>query len=103
MTLEDYRSDVEMCCRCSACKFIPLEKVRGYPNLNVCPSIARHNFHLRKLQRRSPIMTPVTSAGWESHIYTGKGNKFPGTYVYLTHRKHSGRARMAFMNRRRMS
>jgi Fe-S oxidoreductase len=45
MPLEDYRSDMETCCRCSACKFIPLEKVTGYDNVNVCPSITRFNFH----------------------------------------------------------
>jgi Fe-S oxidoreductase len=45
MTLEDYRNDMETCCRCSACKFIPLEKVEGYSNINVCPSISRYNFH----------------------------------------------------------
>jgi Fe-S oxidoreductase len=45
MTLEDYRNDMETCCRCSTCKFIPLEKVEGYSNVNVCPSISRYNFH----------------------------------------------------------
>jgi Fe-S oxidoreductase len=45
MTLAEYRSDMETCCRCSACKFIPLEKAKGASNINVCPSIARYNFH----------------------------------------------------------
>ena len=36
---------METCCRCSACKFIPLEKVKGYDNVNVCPGISRYNFH----------------------------------------------------------
>ncbi|HSW57245.1 MAG TPA: (Fe-S)-binding protein [Dehalococcoidales bacterium] len=45
MALSDYRQDMETCCRCSACKFIPFENVKGYDNVNVCPSIARHNFH----------------------------------------------------------
>jgi Fe-S oxidoreductase len=45
MALEDYRQDMETCCRCSACKFIPLENVKGFHNVNVCPSIARYNFH----------------------------------------------------------
>ncbi len=44
MSLADFRVDLEMCCRCSACKFIPLEKVKG-KNSYVCPSIARYNFH----------------------------------------------------------
>jgi Fe-S oxidoreductase len=45
MALEDYRTDMETCRRCSACKFIPLEKVEGFQHVNVCPSIARYNFH----------------------------------------------------------
>jgi Fe-S oxidoreductase len=45
VALEDYRQEMETCCRCSACKFIPLEKVTGYDNVNVCPSISRFNFH----------------------------------------------------------
>lgn len=45
MGLADYQQDMETCCRCSACKFIPLENVRGLNNVNVCPSIARYNFH----------------------------------------------------------
>lgn len=45
MGLVDYQQDMETCCRCSACKFIPLENVRGLNNANVCPSIARYNFH----------------------------------------------------------
>jgi Fe-S oxidoreductase len=30
---------------CSACKFIPLERVNGIQHVNICPSIARYNFH----------------------------------------------------------
>ena len=45
MTLEDYRGDMEICRRCSACKFIPLERAIGYDHVNVCPSISRYNFH----------------------------------------------------------
>jgi Fe-S oxidoreductase len=45
MALEDCRNDMEMCHRCSACKFMPLERVRGYEHVNTCPSIARYNFH----------------------------------------------------------
>ncbi len=46
MRLSEFRQDMETCCRCSACKFIPFEKVKGYQNVNVCPSIARYNFHV---------------------------------------------------------
>jgi len=45
MALEDYRGDMEICRRCSACKFIPLEMATGYDHVNVCPSISRYNFH----------------------------------------------------------
>lgn len=45
MTLEDYRTDMEMCCRCSICKFVPLEKLTEMQHSYVCPSIARYNFH----------------------------------------------------------
>jgi Fe-S oxidoreductase len=45
MSLEDYRQTMETCCRCSACKFIPFERVEGYLNVNACPSISRYNFH----------------------------------------------------------
>jgi Fe-S oxidoreductase len=45
MGLEQYKGDMEMCCRCSACKFIPLQKVAGFKYANVCPSISRFNFH----------------------------------------------------------
>jgi Fe-S oxidoreductase len=45
MALEDYRSDMEMCCRCSICKFVPLEKLAEMRHSCVCPSIARYNYH----------------------------------------------------------
>lgn len=45
MALEDYASEMETCCRCSACKFIPLEEVTDYEHAEVCPSISRYNFH----------------------------------------------------------
>jgi Fe-S oxidoreductase len=45
MALEDYKRDIEMCCRCSICKFVPVERVKGYQFATVCPSIARYNFH----------------------------------------------------------
>ena len=36
---------MEMCCRCSCCKFVPMQKVSGLQYANVCPSISRYNFH----------------------------------------------------------
>jgi len=45
MALEQYQSDMETCCRCSACKFIPLEKVKSCQPINICPSITYNDFH----------------------------------------------------------
>jgi Fe-S oxidoreductase len=45
MALEDYRTDMEMCCRCSICKFVPLEKLTEMRHSYTCPSVARYNFH----------------------------------------------------------
>lgn len=45
MGLEEYSGDMNMCCRCSACKWIPMQQVSGYDFANVCPSISRYNFH----------------------------------------------------------
>ena len=45
MALEELRNEMETCRRCSACKFMPFEKVAGYQPVNVCPSISRYNFH----------------------------------------------------------
>jgi Fe-S oxidoreductase len=44
VVLEDYRSDMEMCCRCSICKFVPLEKLIENRHSYVCPSIARFDY-----------------------------------------------------------
>jgi Fe-S oxidoreductase len=45
LSLEDYRSDMEICCRCSICKFVPLEKLTENRYSYVCPSVARYNFN----------------------------------------------------------
>ncbi len=45
MELKKYLGDTEMCCRCSCCKFIPLQKIMGEDYSYVCPSVARYNFH----------------------------------------------------------
>jgi Fe-S oxidoreductase len=45
MSLEEYRRDMEMCSRCSLCKFIPLEKVTDARYTYGCPSIARYDFN----------------------------------------------------------
>ena len=45
MALEDYQADMVSCCRCSACKFIPLERITNQVHSYACPSIQRFNFH----------------------------------------------------------
>ncbi|MCJ7605824.1 MAG: (Fe-S)-binding protein [Dehalococcoidales bacterium] len=45
MGLEQYQGDIGMCCRCSTCKFIPMQKIKGIEYSYACPSIARYNFH----------------------------------------------------------
>jgi Fe-S oxidoreductase len=45
MALEDLKSEMDLCCKCSACKFIPFEKVNGIQHSYVCPSISKYNFH----------------------------------------------------------
>ena len=45
MALEEYAGDMNMCCRCNACKFIPLQQVKGDEHAWSCPSISRYNFH----------------------------------------------------------
>jgi Fe-S oxidoreductase len=45
MGLDQYKGDMDMCCRCSACKFIPLQQVTGFNFAKVCPSISKFNFH----------------------------------------------------------
>lgn len=45
MGLEQYQGDMNMCCRCSACKWVPMQQVQGHQFANVCPSISRYNFH----------------------------------------------------------
>ena len=57
MGLEQYKGDMEMCCRCSACKFVPMQQIKGHDYSYVCPSIARYNFSAENggLVTRVPI------------------------------------------------
>ena len=45
MGLKEYQGHMEMCCRCSCCKWVPMQKVSGHQYANVCPSISKYNFH----------------------------------------------------------
>lgn len=69
MAIEDYRGDVEMCCRCGACKHIPLQKVKGIEHSWACPSIARYNFHAYSGSGRLLIAKEMLTNGFQ---YTDK-------------------------------
>lgn len=43
MALQDYQNEMATCARCSLCKFIPMEKIAGYRNVAICPSITHYN------------------------------------------------------------
>ncbi len=69
MGLEQYKGDMAMCCRCSCCKFIPLQRVEGHPYSTVCPSIARFDFHAYSGGGRLNIGTAMLDGSLE---YTDK-------------------------------
>ena len=69
MALEQYQGDVNMCCRCSACKFIPLQQVKSYDFSYVCPSIARYQFHSYSGGGRANIISAGLKNGFN---YTEK-------------------------------
>ncbi len=69
MAIEDYRGDVEMCCRCGACKHIPLQKVKGIEHSYACPSISRYNFHAYSGSGRLLIAKEMLTKGFQ---YTDK-------------------------------
>jgi Fe-S oxidoreductase len=69
MALEDYQGDMAMCCRCSACKFIPMQKIQGSDYSYACPSISRYNFHAYSGGGRVNIGTAMLKNGMN---YTDK-------------------------------
>ena len=69
MGLEQYKGDMAMCCRCSCCKFVPMQKVSGLQYANVCPSIAKFEFHAYSGGGRMNIGTAMLNAGLK---YTDK-------------------------------
>ena len=64
MGLEQYQGDMDMCCRCSTCKFIPMQQVKGEQYANVCPSIARYNFHAYSAGGRLNIGSVMLKEGF---------------------------------------
>lgn len=45
MALKDFREEAERCSRCSLCKWVPMDQVKGYDFSYACPSISKYNFH----------------------------------------------------------
>ena len=69
MGLEQYQGDMEMCCRCSACKFIPMQMVKGNQYAYACPSISKYNFHAYSAGGRLNIGAAMLKDGFK---YTDK-------------------------------
>ncbi|MCX7911677.1 MAG: (Fe-S)-binding protein [Dehalococcoidales bacterium] len=69
MGLEQYQGDMNMCCRCSCCKFIPMQKVMGPQFSYACPSIAKYNFHAYSGGGRLNIASAMLKNGFN---YTDK-------------------------------
>lgn len=65
MGLEEYLGDMEMCCRCSACKYIPLQMIKSGKYSDICPSIARYNFHAYSGGGRLLIGREMLKRGFE--------------------------------------
>jgi Fe-S oxidoreductase len=69
MAIEQYLGDMEMCCRCSACKHIPMQMVRDSRHSYACPSISRYNFHAYSGSGRMIIGRAAVKNGFK---YTDK-------------------------------
>jgi len=68
MGLEQYQGDMDMCCRCSTCKFIPMQRVQGVQYANVCPSIAKYNYHAYSGGGRLNIASSMLKNGFNYTI-----------------------------------
>lgn len=55
MSLEDRRDDMEMCARCSWCKYVAFEQMKSHKYRLGCPSIAYYNFHTYSASGRSAV------------------------------------------------
>src|SRR4030042_3533643 len=69
MAIERYRGDMEMCCRCSACKHLPLQMVKNPAHSYACPSISKYNFHAYSGSGRLIIGRTMLNTGFK---YTDK-------------------------------
>ena len=43
--MNDFKSDMEGCSRCSSCKWVPFNQVKSWRYSHNCPAISRYNFH----------------------------------------------------------
>jgi hypothetical protein len=64
MSLEQYQGDVNMCCRCSTCKFIPMQKIQGVEYSYACPSVSKYNLHAYSAGGRLNIAAAMLENGF---------------------------------------
>ena len=64
MALEQYQGDMAMCCRCSCCKWIPMQMIQGYEYAKQCPSISRYEYHSYSGGGRLNIGTEMLKSGF---------------------------------------
>ena len=64
MGLEQYKGDMAMCCRCSCCKWIPMQMIQGYEYSKQCPSISRYEYHSYSGGGRLNIGTKMLESGF---------------------------------------
>lgn len=69
MALEQYQGDMAMCCRCSCCKWIPMQMIQGYEYAKQCPSVSRYEYHSYSGGGRLNIGTEMLKSGFH---YTDK-------------------------------
>ena len=69
MSVEQYQGDMEMCHRCSCCKFIPLQMVEGIKHSYVCPSVTKYNLHTYSGGGR---LQTGAAMGKEGYVYSDK-------------------------------
>jgi len=64
MAIQDYQGDINMCCRCSACKHIPLQKINGMEHAYNCPSISKYEYHAYSGGGRLITMRQMLTTGF---------------------------------------
>jgi Fe-S oxidoreductase len=69
MSVEQYQGDMEMCHRCSCCKFIPLQVVENKKYSYVCPSISKYDLHTYSGGGR---LQTGAAMGRDGYVYSDK-------------------------------